>query len=137
MENLQFKGRNTGYYLIAMQEQVTFNFKTINTSTAINHDFVNALIRQNQKAVEALLTSYHFKSRGRVFGLAINPESVQMLSQSMAKFIVHYSIGQFNACADVDYSERAAMEVLLDFDLQAGQGILTGEYIPEREPDEF
>jgi hypothetical protein len=121
-----------------MQEQIKFKLSdNILKAEVLDTATLNKELQHQLKAVEALLVGYHFKSRGRVFGLAINPESVQLLSQSIAKFTVHYSIGQFNACADVDYSERSTMEVLLDIDVEAGHGILTGEYFPEREPDEL
>ncbi|MFD2164438.1 hypothetical protein ACFSJU_18680 [Paradesertivirga mongoliensis] len=121
-----------------MQEQITF---------LLSEDFlakdsfdVPALyqeLNRNIKSVENLLVSYHFKTRGRVFNVTIDDSSLKLLQPLMGRFLVNYTIGQFNACADVDFSEKASMEMLIDLDPQNKKAIITGEFIPEREPDEF
>ena len=121
-----------------MQEQVTFKLSQeflLHQSNDI--DSLTDELLLNLKAIEALLVSYHFKSRGRVFDISLDEGSVTFLNPLMGKFIVKYAIGQFNACADVDFTERASMEILIDIDKEKSLGIITGEYIPEREPDEF
>lgn len=121
-----------------MQEQVVFKLaEGFLSLTSADAALLGKELQENVKAVEALLTSYHFRSRGRVYNVTVDESSVELLNPQMGKFVASYTLGQFNACADVDYSERAAMEILVDIDKEKGLAILTGEYIPEREPDEF
>lgn len=121
-----------------MQEQIKFQ---LSKEYPLN-DFSDATILKrelqlNSKAIEALLVAYHFQSRGRVFNVTIEESSVEFIGQFMGRFFVSYTVGQFNACADVDFTERASMEMLIDIDTEKSEAIITGEYIPERDPDEF
>ena len=120
-----------------MQEQTTFllSEEFLNQDTAVAALYQE--LNRNIKSIEELLVSYHFKSRGRVYQVAVDQSSLELLQPLMGRFIATYSIGQFNACADVDYNERAAMEMLVDIDPKQKKAIITGEFIPEREPDEF
>lgn len=134
--DIQSERRLTGNYI--MQEQTTFLLsedflaqRSFDVSTLYQE------LNRNIKSVEDLLVSYHFKTRGRVFNIIINPNSLELLQPQIGKFLVNYTIGQFNACADVDFSEKVSMEMLIDLDPQNKKAIITGEYIPEREPDEF
>lgn len=120
-----------------MQEQVTFKLSPHFDVQSTDADALLRELKHQQQAVEALLTSYHYRSRGRVFDVLIDESSVALISQSMGKFMVKYSIGQFNACADVDFTETEAMEMLVDIDGEKRVAVITGEYIPERDPDEF
>jgi hypothetical protein len=121
-----------------MQEQIKFSLsKELLKKDAIDIDTLKNEINSNIIVIAELLTSYHFKSRERVFDVSINENSVEIINSQIGKFIVNYTIGQFNACADVDFTERASMEMLVDVDLINQEAIVTGEYIPEREPDEF
>jgi hypothetical protein len=121
-----------------MQEQVTFQLSPMFLETEpVDSTSLMVEVSSNLTVIESLLVSYHFKSRGRVFNVQLVQDSVVLLSDSMGKFTVVYTIGQFNACADVDFAENASMEMLIDIDRGAGKAIITGEYIPEREPDEF
>ena len=87
--------------------------------------------------IEALIAGYHFSSRGRVFGLAIDPGSFRELGTGTWGFSLTYNVGIFQACADIDshYSEK--MRVLLEFQPEGRTVLLSGEEIPEREPDEI
>jgi len=89
----------------------------------------------NQKQVEDLLISYHFRSRGRVYNVRIDKPVLN--DDGSGFFNVRYSIGHFNACADVDTSEDERMKIQFEVNLQTGILFLVGEFIPEREPDEF
>jgi hypothetical protein len=120
-----------------MQEQIIISLSSYPDTGVVHTSFIYEELSRQIKSIEALLVGYHFKSRGRVFDVRVIPESVEIVSASMAKFVVVYGVGQFNACADVDYAERASMELLLDIDSDQRKAIITGEYFPEREPDEF
>ncbi len=121
-----------------MQEQVRFKLSNeFLKQSIIDEASINTELELNLKSIESLLQSYHFKARERVFDVNIKNDSVELLNQSMAKMLVTYSIGQFNACADLDFNERASMEMLIDIDKESAEATLTGEFIPEREPDEI
>lgn len=116
-----------------MQEQIKIALSEQFQSAEINADILFNELQKNTEKITELLVSYHFRSRGRVFNVTINHSSIILLNAEMGKFTVNYNIGQFNACADIDFTEKASMEMLID----VREGIVTGEYIPEREPDEF
>ena len=121
-----------------MQDQIKFQLsKEFPRDGLSDTAILKTELLLNIKVIEALLTSYHFKSRGRVFNVNIEENSVELIGDYMGKFLVSYTIGQFNACADVDFTERASMEMLIDIDVKNSDAIINGEYIPEREPDEF
>jgi hypothetical protein len=89
----------------------------------------------NKKMVEDMLQSYYFKSRGRIFGVKI--EKPALKDGFYGIFKVSYSIGHFNACADVDSHEEEKMLITFSIDTEKAEAILIGEYFPEREPDEI
>ena len=121
-----------------MQEQIRFKLSNeLLQQDAIDEASINKELQINLKSIESLLQSYHFKARGRVFDVSIKTDSVELLNQNMAKMLVIYAVGQFNACADLDFNERASMEILIDIDKEGSEATLTGEFIPEREPDEI
>jgi hypothetical protein len=121
-----------------MQEQLTLQLTDEFVSKySSGTDILKKELSLQLKAIESLLVSYHFRSRGRVYNVQIIPDSIELLNPSMGKFVATYTIGQFNACADVDFNEQASMEILIDLNLATKTGIITGEYIPEREPDEL
>ncbi|MBC7912735.1 MAG: hypothetical protein H7Y07_01300 [Pyrinomonadaceae bacterium] len=116
-----------------MQEQTIIK---VNLSDGDKLSLYKELV-QNLDKITALLVGYHFKSRGRVINVSVIESSVEFIKPLMATFMVQYTIGQFNACADVDFTEAATMEMLVDINLEKAEAVITGEYIPEREPDEF
>jgi len=90
----------------------------------------------NKKKIEDMLMSYYFKSRGRVYDVRI--EKPILIKDSFEGFFnLTYSVGHFNACADVDTHEDEKMVVTLNLNLKNAEAILIGEYFQEREPDEF
>jgi len=89
----------------------------------------------NKKMIEDMLQSYYFKSRGRIYDVKI--EKPTLTEGFNGSFKANYSIGHFNACADVDSHEEEKMLINLSIDTKRAEGVLTGEYFPEREPDEF
>jgi hypothetical protein len=94
------------------------------------------LLSQSDK-IKELLVAYHFMSRERVYDVRINEGSLSVDSDGLGSFIVNYMTGLFNACADVDYNQREEMKIMVKADPAAHTALLTGEYIPEREPDEL
>jgi hypothetical protein len=121
-----------------MQEQIQFKLSDeFLKESAADEISVLKELQENIQSIEALLQSYHFKARGRVFDIVIKDDSLTLLSNTMAKLQVTYLVGQFNACADLDFNERAGMEMLVDIERESSQAIVTGEFIPEREPDEI
>ncbi len=121
-----------------MQEQIRFPLSAeFESQSIIDQTSIYKELQLNVKSVESLLQSYHYSARGRVFDVIVNEKSVELLSQAMAKVLITYLVGQFNACADLDFNERASMEMLIDIDKESSEAILTGEFIPEREPDEI
>lgn len=116
-----------------MQEQIKIALNAGFLSEEPSQKTLFEELVQHSGKITELLTGYHFHSRGRVFNAAVNQDSVQLINSQMGRFIVTYTVGQFNACADLDFTEKASMEMLVDIK----EGIITGEYIPERGPDEF
>lgn len=94
------------------------------------------LLSQQDK-IKELLVAYHFSSRERVYDVLINEDSLSVDASGKGSFIVTYMTGLFNACADVDYNQKAEMKISLKVDPETDTVLLTGEYIPEREPDEL
>ena len=94
------------------------------------------LLSQQDK-IKELLVAYHFSSRERVYDVLINEDSLSADASGEGSFIVTYMTGLFNACADVDYNQKAEMKISIKIDPATDTALLTGEYIPEREPDEF
>lgn len=120
-----------------MQEQTFKSTTEFDNTRQVDAALILTELQLNLKALESLLVSYHYKSRGRVFDVKIQEESLRVLSDETAIFSVRYNIGQFNACADLDYTEKAGMEILVDIDRESNSLRLTGEFVPEREPDEL
>lgn len=87
--------------------------------------------------VEALISAYYFRSRGRVFNLRVDRESFYQLSDNRYAFVVFYKVGISNACADIDLDYDEKMVINVSLDTAASKALLTGEYIPEREPDDL
>lgn len=125
-----------------MQEQEVIELKGMMFNSLVISDenskaTVLADLKKNQKKIEDLLVSYHFRERGRVYDVQIDDNSLTQFSEQKLQFRVLYKIGHFNACADKDTSETAGMKIILEVDQEEGRAQLIGEYIPEREPDEL
>jgi len=119
-----------------MQEKTTFQLsEQFLAGSADTHNLKKELLR-NIQAIEALLVGYHFSSRGRVFNVLLDEDSLSEENSFQGQFKVNYFIGQFNACADLDFTEKAFMQISFNVDIANNIVTLTGEYIPEREPDE-
>ena len=116
-----------------MQETVIIPFK--GKKDTILDVFSNLSSRID--LIEDLLIKYHFNKREKVLNVVVEEGTFFINDDGMGKFTVNYIIGLFNACADIDYAEKARMNIVFKTNLNDHQIIITGEYIPEREPDEL
>ncbi|MXV14826.1 hypothetical protein [Hufsiella ginkgonis] len=88
--------------------------------------------------LEALLLSYHFQSRERVFNVSVDERSITVNADGNGHFTAVYMIGVFNACADIDHTDATRMKIDLDVkNFETGETVLTGELAYERGPDEL
>lgn len=124
-----------------MQEQTRFSLSDTALAALRNRNAIKetlwAEFNENIKVVEDLLVGYHFRERGSVNDLVIEENSLLTDRDGNGYFIATYVLGMFNACADLDLSDKARMKIDFKTDLAAAEVLLTGEYFPEREPDEF
>ena len=123
-----------------MQEKIILKISAIGikgllTEAAEKESIILNELLSNKKKIEDMLQSYYFKSRGRIFGVKI--EKPALKDGFNGVFKVSYSIGHFNACADVDSHEEEKMLITFSIDIEKAEAILIGEYFPEREPDEI
>ncbi len=116
-----------------MQETVIIPFK--GKKDTILDVFSNLSSRID--LIEDLLIKYHFNKREKVLNVVVQEDTFFINDDGMGKFTVNYIIGLFNACADIDYAEKARMNIVFKTNLIDHQIIITGEYIPERELDEL
>ena len=100
-------------------------------------DAVIAELGNHLDKIEELLVRYHFSSRGRVHSVSLDSEGLILGDEGKGSFVVRYAVGLFNACADLDYTEKSWMRIGFKPGLEEGAVILSGENIPEREPDEL
>lgn len=120
-----------------MQEKITFHLsQQFQAGSNFSESLKNELLKYVQ-AIENLLISYHFVSRGRVLDVVLDEKSFILKGSSGGNFKVDYVVGQFNACADLDFTEKASMKIDFSVDIAKNEITLTGEYIPERGPDEL
>jgi hypothetical protein len=94
-------------------------------------------LEANLSHISSLLTSYHWSEKGIVHALKIDPLSIRIDQSGKGSFITNYGTNIHYGCSDVDIELENKMRINLSVDLQTGETILTGEYIPEREPDSF
>lgn len=109
--------------------------QAIQADSEYKTEYIIEELQQHEKAIDNMLVSYYFAERKRVYDVVINIPSIQMNSLGHGKFRVNYMLGMFNACADIDASDVSQMDILMDVDFTKRSMILTGEDIPEREPD--
>lgn len=124
-----------------MQEQTRFSLSDTALAALRSRNAIKetlwAEFKANIKVVEDLLVGYHFRERGSVNDLVIEENSLLTDRDGNGYFIATYVLGMFNACADLDLSDTARMKIDFKTDLEGAEVLLTGEYFPEREPDEF
>jgi hypothetical protein len=94
-------------------------------------------LEMNIEQIKALLVGYYFASRQRVFDVQIDKGSLFIDPKGVGSFLVRYMLGMFNACADLDFTDKEKMRIEITINDQSGQAVLKGEYFPEREADEL
>lgn len=124
-----------------MQEKITITIseeclQAIRKQTNAGTRLYEEMLRQKEK-IHSLLTGYYFISRRSVSDIGISEDSVIIGSNGRGSFEVTYTLGIFNACADLSFSDTEKMKINIDADPETGETVLTGEYVPEREPDEL
>lgn len=92
-------------------------------------------LKNQETLIHDLIFSYHYHKKERVYDLVLQENQIFYQTADSGYFIVHYQIGFFNACADLDYHAPEKMKI--DFNFTDTTLQLKGEYIPEREPDEI
>lgn len=123
-----------------MQEIIRIQLfdKTLQAILADHPDKVKLIadeLDQHEKAIENMMVSYYFLDRKRVYDVTIDKTTVEINRDGNGHFRINYMLGLFNACADVDASDLTYMDILMAVDFEKRNMILTGEDIPEREPD--
>ena len=123
-----------------MQEKTQFKISSIAVTgikmqAAEKESIVLNELLNHRAVIEDLLVGYYFKSRGRIYNVRINKPVLD--EDCNGFFSVKYTIGHFNACADLDTNEEESMKIQIKADLETGVAELTGEFFPEREPDEL
>lgn len=123
-----------------MQEKLTINLspgfvkafqENINLAT------LNAELAKQEVQIASLLTGYHWSEKGIVNSIRIEPGSVKIDETGKGSFKVAYAINIHYGCSDVDIDLDKSMLITIAIDLPSATALLTGEYIPEREPDGY
>lgn len=123
-----------------MQEHLTIKLSGISLSGIMSHaaEQESILLNEflfNKAKIEDMLTGYYFNTRGRIYNVTINKPVMD--AQNRGYLYVYYFIGHFNACADIDSYEEEKMKLSFVLNLDKAEVKISGEYFPEREPDEF
>jgi hypothetical protein len=92
-------------------------------------------LKSKEAIIHDLIFSYHYHKKERVYDLELKENQIHYQTADSGYFMVHYQIGFFNACADLDYHAPEKMKI--DFNFVNHNLQLKGEYLPEREPDEI
>ena len=92
---------------------------------------------KNISKINDLLISYHFSKRERIVDLEIDKSSIVITSEGKGNFLVNYTIGMFNACADLDYTQKEKMIIDIEINQKTNEAVLRGEFFPERDPDDL
>ena len=95
------------------------------------------VLESHSADISSLLTSYHWSEKAMVHTLKINRESVEIDQFGKGRFTVNYGTNIHYGCSDTDIELENKMTININADIETGEAILTGEYIPEREPDGF
>jgi hypothetical protein len=124
-----------------MQESISFPLSP-DTSGAMDNginlkeSFYNELLL-HKEVVADLVRGYYFTERKSVSALEIDADSVMVDQEGRGSFMAHFILGMFNACADLDYNDKSGMLIEFAADPDNATMTLTGEYFPEREPDDL
>jgi hypothetical protein len=87
--------------------------------------------------ISSLLSSYHWAEKGSVEKVEIDLDSIMIDEKGNGRFKVKYAINIHYGCSDIDTDLDKSMFITINTDMDSQKAILMGEYIPEREPDDF
>lgn len=124
-----------------MQEETTLKIEP-GILQLVESDHQNAenvlkkYLERHFETIQGLLFNYHYDKRERVYDLAIDTNSL-IFNGTKGSFKVLYTIGFFNACADLDYNATEEMKIDFTIDKESSEILLKGEYWPERGQDEI
>ena len=99
-------------------------------------DLQQFLIR-NIEQIRLLILAYHYAQKERVFDLEIGETVFKDENIQKGLFRASYKTNIFNGCSDLDLTEKKEMIVTFWIDATQNTITLSGEYMPERYPDEF
>jgi hypothetical protein len=80
----------------------------------------------------SLIARYH---KGGDVSYSISDLEVD--EEGQGYMIVDYTIHIYSGCRDMVLDEESDLTVNIAIDLESGEALLTGEEIPEREPDNY
>jgi hypothetical protein len=121
-----------------MQEHVTLALSPGFQALSATADSVYEELSSGISKVQELISAYYFNSRGSISGVSVDKPSLTYRPETgEGTFLVRYTVGLFNACADLRFDDQDKMTVGFKIAADSLSARLTGEYIPEREPDEF
>lgn len=113
----------------------------------LSNEFVAALQQNNDLKYELLTQTIHnhsdqisymlqaYYSREKVSHVMVVDGTLHFDGQMDVKLKLEYTMEEFNACSAVDTLNKQKMTVGIDFDLNAAELSLTGEYWAERDLD--
>ena len=123
-----------------MQEKLTIKVSPEFIKTLIgnkNPSLTLLALTEHEAQIAALLTGYHWGEKGIVNSIRIAPDSVNIDEAGKGSFKVAYAINIHYGCSDVDIDLDKSMVINIAIDTTTATALLTGEYIPEREPDGY
>lgn len=100
-------------------------------------EHVNKMLSDNSSFLIALLTGYHFASRGKVYDAVVVDNSLSFINDCCGTFCVEYKIMYTNGCQDLTYDDKDDKLISFEINMPEKSITLTGEVVPERLPDEF
>ncbi|MFD1630773.1 hypothetical protein [Pseudopedobacter beijingensis] len=118
-----------------MQEERCLN---LGTDLDNKEDKVSTLyifLNKNLKQLHELLFTYHYAKRESVADLVIVKESITFDTYNRGTFVIRYTIGLSNACADLHYESTDKMKI--SFAIEDQDLRIKGEYWPDEEPHEI
>lgn len=94
-------------------------------------------LENNVTSITQMLSNYYFESRGRVFDLKIEENSIFFEDQLTGHLKIHFSLNYFMGCQDLTYDDKGSMKIQFKVNPQDKIIKLIGEDIRERDPDQY
>lgn len=112
-------------------------FVTFNKESNDRQALIKVQLDTYHNDISSLLTSYHWTEKGSVEMMEIDLDSIIIDEKGNGGFKVRYAINIHYGCSDIDIYLDKSMSININTDIISQKAILIGEYIPEREPDDF